>query len=133
VFTEVQEPFLRGSLRTPHRRVPIRSDVGMVTRGPFESDLPATAHALEAWLRGLPAAVAEVAARLERSGARAALCDIDALGILAAERAGIPSVLVENFRWDWIYTELPEAPPALRAVADELSDVYRRATVHVQV
>jgi hypothetical protein len=133
VFTLVQEPFLRGSLAVPHRRIPLASDVGMVQRGPFDADLEATTAALERWIDGLDALADSTAGELRAGRAAAVLCDIDALGILAAARAGIPSVLVENFRWDWIYTELPEATAGLREVARRLAGIYRRADLHVQV
>jgi hypothetical protein len=133
VFTRVESAFLDSSLRAPHRKVEIASDVGTVLRGPFESDLEATARAVRAWLDGLEAAAERVAARLSASRAVLALCDIDALGILAAARAGIPSVLVENFRWDWLYRALPLAPRALHVAADRLASIYRLATLHLQV
>jgi hypothetical protein len=129
----VQDAFLRGSLRLPYRRVPVASDPGMVQRGPFDADLDATARALDAWLDGIDEAAESVAAELESAGSAVVLCDIDALGILAAAQAGIPSVLIENFRWDWIYAELPEATDALRDAARRIGAIYRRADLHLQV
>jgi hypothetical protein len=133
VFTRVESAFLDSSLRAPHRKVELASDVGTVLRSPFESDLDATARAVRAWLDGVEEAAERVAAQLGASRAALALCDIDALGILAAARAGIPSVLVENFRWDWLYRALPQAPRALHDAADRLATIYRQATLHLQV
>lgn len=133
LFTTVPDAFLRSSLRAPYRRIPFRSDPGMVQRGAFDADLEATTDAVATWVEGLPAAAAEAGARLRAAGTELVLCDIDAAGILAAADAGIPSVLVENFRWDWIYGGLREASPRLRALGARLGEVYGRASVHVQV
>jgi hypothetical protein len=133
VFTLVQEPFLRASLRVPHRRIPLASDVGVVQPGPFQNDMEATSRAVTAWVDGLDDAGEQLAVQLRAAGTSLVLCDIDALGILAAARAGVPSVLVENFRWDWIYAELPQATAELRSVARRLARIYPQADLHVQV
>ena len=44
-----------------------------------------------------------VAEGLRARGTDLVICDIAPLGIAAAGAAGIPSLLVENFTWDWIY------------------------------
>jgi hypothetical protein len=44
-----------------------------------------------------------LAQRLKGLKCELVICDIAPMGILAAREAGIPSVLVENFTWDWIY------------------------------
>ena len=133
VFTLVQEPFLRASLRTPHRRVELASDVGVIQPGPFQNDVEATGRALSGRLARLDDEAAALALRLREAGTALVLCDIDALGIVAAERAGLPSVLVESFRWDWIYPRLPGAGAELLEGADRLAAIYARATLHVQV
>jgi hypothetical protein len=133
LFTDVADSFLRSSLALPYTLVRTGSDHGMVQRGPFHADLDATAEVVEKLVDGLPAAADEIGARLRRSGCTLVLCDIDPLGIVAAERAGVPSVLVENFRWDWIYAGLPEAPASLRTSAARLGRLYGRADLHLQV
>ena len=133
LYTEVPDAFLRSSLRAPYRRIASASDVGMVQHGPFEADLEATAAAVTAFLSGLDDAAGAAAARLAADGCRAVLCDISPLGIVAAARAGLPSVLIENFRWDWIYAGVERAPAALLESGRRLAEIYRRADLHVQV
>lgn len=125
--------FLRSSLHLPYERVEVLSDRGMVQRGPFHADLDATTHAVADLMDGLEAAADALAPRLRSTGCDVVICDIDPLGIAVAERLGVPSVLVENFRWDWIYAELPEASAALRDGAARMGAVYRRAGLHVQI
>ena len=133
VFTEVPSTFLRSSLRAPHHRVPCATDVGMVQRGPFHADLDTTAVAATTFLDGLYQAAEAAAWLLIERACTAALYDISPLGIRAAARAGIPSVLVENFRWDWIYAELDPAPAALPEASWRLGEIYRTPDLYVQV
>ena len=44
----------------------------------------------------------------------------------------LPSVLVENFTWDWIYRGCQDACPELGAIADELAETFGGADYHVQ-
>ena len=60
------------------------------------------------------------------------LCDIAPLGIAAAKRAGIPSVLVENFTWDWIYRGYLGQCSALSGQIDYLRDLFSQADYHIQ-
>ena len=132
IFTTVPEAFLGSSLRAPHRIVSCRADVGMVQRGPFRADLEATATAVTEFLDGLPDAAESAARQLRASGCDVVLCDISPLGLVAAARAGIPSVLIENFRWEWIYSNLPDAPGALRGAAERLAEISASAGLHIQ-
>ena len=133
VFTEVPAGFLDSSLVAPHRWISCRTDVGMVQQGPFQSDLHATATVVTAFLDGLDAAADAAAERLRAAGCTVALCDISPLGIVAAARAGIPAVLIENFRWDWIYAEVDDAPPLLRTAGRRMAEIFRSAALHLQV
>ena len=64
------------------------------------------------------------------------IADIPPLAIAAARRAGIPSIVVGNFTWDWIYAYYPRfermAPGVIstiaRAYAD--ADLALRLPVH---
>jgi hypothetical protein len=69
---------------------------------------------------------------LRDSGAAAVLCDISPLGLLAARAAGLPSILVENFTWDWIYEGYGEVEPRLSAWASRLRPALASATLRLQ-
>ncbi|MFX6019324.1 hypothetical protein ABTF08_20820, partial [Acinetobacter baumannii] len=66
------------------------------------------------------AEVEGLAAQLRACAAEVVLCDISPLGLEAARTAGIPSVLLESFTWDWIYRGYCEREPALAPFADLL-------------
>lgn len=133
IYTAVPDGFLRSSLAASYRRVEIASDRGMQQAGPFRSDPAATARAVAEFLDRIEHAATELGRELRRAGCAVVLCDIDPLGILAAAAAGVPSVLVENFRWDWIYRTIPGAQASLRASGERIGEIYRRADLHLQV
>ncbi len=108
IFTTVPPAFFKASLPagtfTYHR---LESDVGLVQKTPLAEDIAATRRALARLYPPSPARLNALAEELQ--GCRAVLCDISPLGIAAARRAGLPSVLIENFTWDWIYRHYGEA------------------------
>jgi hypothetical protein len=76
--------------------------------------------------------VAREAARLESFGADAVVGDVPPLAFAAAAQAGIPSIAVANFTWDWIYSiypgferTAPEVMPKIRAAYAQATHVLR--------
>jgi L-arabinokinase len=71
---------------------------------------------------------AEAEARLLRDrGVRLVICDAPPLACEAAARAGIASVVVSNFTWDWIYAEYREYLAAAPELIPIIQAAYRRA------
>lgn len=114
-WSEVPEWFWRESL--PARLVRLRpcpADLGTIQRTPFEEDPAATLEALETWWsRRVEPFRAEWVEELRKSRSDAVVCDIAPLGLELGRAAGLPTVLVENFTWDWIYEGLEERAPGL--------------------
>lgn len=100
IFTTVPEWFFSDSLVAPFTLHAILTDIGLVQQNPFQEDLPETLRCLDAMLPFEEALIENLASQLQRTHCRLVLCDIAPLGIAAALKAGIPSVLVENFTWD---------------------------------
>jgi len=69
---------------------------------------------------------------VRRAGCAAVLCDISPLGIAVADRAGLPSVLVENFSWPWLYEPLLTEAPELAQLSEELDGWIGLAHLHLQ-
>jgi hypothetical protein len=63
---------------------------------------------------------------------RLVVSDISPLGLEVGQQLGVPSVLVENFTWDWIYSAYFDREPALRAFAERSAEVSSRADLHIQ-
>ncbi len=132
IFTTVPEWFFADSLDGRFGYHELDCDVGFVQRTPLLEDLDATVEALAAAPHQRPDAVAGVAHRLQRLRVQLVIADISPLGLAAAAAAGLPSVLIENFTWDWIYTTYPEAPEVLRRVGRRLNPVFAAAGLRLQ-
>ncbi len=132
VFTGVPKWFFDDSLNREVGHHPGTVDFGLVQATALEEDLAATVAELEGRIPFPESQVAELADRLAALGAELVVCDIAPLGLAAARRAELPSLLVENFTWDWIYGRYAEKVPALRPFADYLAGIFAAAGRHVQ-
>jgi hypothetical protein len=118
------------SLSMPFHLHNLAVDVGLVQHNALAEDLPATLVALDELACRAEEQVIRIAALL--TDCSLVLCDIAPLGIAAAKRAGIPSVLIENFTWDWIYEGYVDRWPQLRPYIDALGQLFRQADYHIQ-
>ncbi len=109
-----------------------QTDIGVVQETPMQEDLPATLRALDAFLPFDPGLVSSLSDELRAQDDELVICDIAPLGIAVAAAAGVPSVLVENFTWDWIYTGYLEAEPGFEPYIRYLRGVFQSASVHIQ-
>ncbi|MGM0453008.1 MAG: NUDIX hydrolase [Thermodesulfobacteriota bacterium] len=118
IFGNTPEWFFADGLTVPHGCHAAETDIGMVQQSSLEVDQKKTIEALDAFLPFDDGQIEAFAGRLRALDCRAVICDIAPLGIAAGKRAGLPTVLVENFTWDWIY----RGDPAAANGADELAD-----------
>ncbi len=132
VFTLVPEWFFADSLPFAVAYHPLPTDVGLVQKTPLVEDPVETLHRLEAFVPFAEERVDGLARTLAALGCRLAVCDISPLGIAAAARAGLPSVLIENFTWDWIYEPYVEHLPRFSHVIATLAGIFECATVRIQ-
>jgi hypothetical protein len=134
LWTSVPEWFFAESLTVPYRYQGLACDVGLVQKSPMEEDLDASLVELgEFWRSADRGRRREVAAAVAASGAALVVCDIAPFGLDVAAELGLPSVLVENFTWDWIYAPLAAADPRWRRWADLLSAKFARADLRLQL
>lgn len=94
---------------------PLLADIGVAQSGPLHENLPLTLERLNAFLPFDPALVADLAKKINRLRCTLVVCDIAPLGLAVARAAGRPSVLIENFTWDWIYAGYTDREPGLKA------------------
>ena len=111
IFTRAPEWLFQASLPGSFTYQSLMSDIGLVQRSPLQEDLPATLERLEAFLPFDQALVKDLSAQVQELACRLIVCDIAPLGIAVAAQAGLPSVLVENFTWDWIYAGYLDSEP----------------------
>lgn len=110
----------------------LECDVGLVQRDALTTDLPATLQKLTSFLPFDTDFVESLAFQLLDWGCCAVISDIAPLGIEAARVAGLPSILIENFTWDWIYRGYADRYPEMTEHADYLTSIYAAADLHLQ-
>lgn len=132
LFTSAPRWFFEESIAGTFRYHEAVVDVGFRQRSALEVDLPATIAALLDHVPFDEGLIGGLADQVRSAGCAGVLCDIAPLGIAVAERAGLPSVLVENFSWPWLYEPYTSDVPRLGAIGVELDQWSERATVHVQ-
>ncbi len=131
-FTTVPEWFFEDSLDRAIGVEAVDVDLGMIQHDPFTENLPATLQALQTRVPFPERTLDTLAARVDTLHGDLVVCDIAPIGLAVARRCGLPSVLVENFTWDWIYRGYQDACPELGAIADDLAATFRSADYHVQ-
>jgi hypothetical protein len=132
VFTEVPKWFFSESLPACFSYHRYASDVGLVQCSPLVEDLEATSGLLDRHRYDDPDTVGKLAAGLRRLGCSVVIADISPIGLAAAVKAGIPSVLVENFTWDWIYLNYPDGPSRLRRHGRNMGEIFASANLRIQ-
>ncbi|MGE5243379.1 MAG: hypothetical protein ACM3SQ_04040 [Betaproteobacteria bacterium] len=111
----------------------IQADTGVVQIDSLRLDEAETVRRAAGFYRTFDARAGDEARWLEAIGASLVIGDIPPLAFAAASRAGLPSVAVGNFTWDWIYgsytafaTDAPQVLPAIR-------EAYARTTLALRL
>ena len=138
VFTGVPPWFLTDWL--PRASITVHPevvDIGLVQSDALTIDFEASIERLNAYVDAAPGLIRHLANRFVAVGADLVIADIAPVALEAAGHAGLPSILIENFTWDFIYSGLQGADPkqtdALQRVSDVLATWNARASLHIQV
>jgi len=132
IFTLVPEWFFKSSLHFSFGYHPLLTDIGLVQKTPLIEDMEKTIEKLDGFLPFKPDEIDRLVATIKDLECKLIICDISALGIAVAKRAGIPSILIENFTWDWIYEGYEEHLDGLKKHIDYLREIYGFADYHIQ-
>ena len=132
IFTTVPSWFFEDNLRGLYRYYYFETDLGLVQRTAFEVDIDRTLQDLNRTLPYNGSLVTEISQCLKQSNCKLVICDIAPLGLLIARKAEIPSVLIENFTWDWIYERYADANPQVSAHIMYFDRLYKMADIHIQ-
>ena len=129
IFTTVPESLFRQSLAhiTYHK---VTTDIGLVQTSALEADIPATIARLDTFLPYSDTLINDLGKHCRHC--LFILCDIAPLGIAVAKKIGVPSILVENFTWNWIYTPYCQRYPELKKHASALKSQFEQADYHIQ-
>jgi hypothetical protein len=132
LYTSVTQRFFTDSLSAAFAYHLLETDVGMVQKTPFEEDLPATIERLKRFYPCDPELVADLARQVMALNCRLIVCDIAPLGIAVGRRAGITTLLVENFTWDWVYAGYRDYRRALQPFCHYLGELFAAVDYHLQ-
>lgn len=131
VFSTVPQWFFTDSLATSFEYLPELTDVGLVQHDPLQEDLAETLNRLDSFFPLDRSRLTKLGQELMLRNCDLVVADISPLGIAVAAECGLPSLLIENFTWDWIYQEYAGTIPGLKPHADYLAELYGRADYHI--
>ena len=103
-------------------------DTGVVQIDSLNLDAAETIRRAGEFHRTLDARAEAEAEILGRHGVAIVIADAPPLACVAAARAGVPSFVVSNFTWDWIYAEYSEHLDKAPGLIPTLQAAYRTAT-----
>ena len=107
---------------------PLEADTGVAQIDSLRLDEEETARQAAAFYRDFDRRVDAESTFLRETHAGVVVGDIAPLAFAAAARAGVPSIAIGNFTWDWIYRGYPAFDKAAPGVIDVIRDAYGQAT-----
>lgn len=110
----------------------VQPDIGLVQLSPLKEDLQTTCDQLDEMLPYSKILIHGLAKQLKCLKCCMVICDIAPLGIEVANKAGVPSILIENFTWDWIYRGYLKKERRLAPHIAYLEGLFHRADHHIQ-
>lgn len=128
IFTLVPRWFFHDSLNAKFTYHETLTDIGLAQESSLKENVPQTLKRLRHFLPFNRSRISNLQSLISKC--TLVICDIAPLGIAVARAAGIPSILIENFTWDWIYAGYSDARFAKHIAY--LHAIFRTADYHVQ-
>ncbi len=133
IFTTVPEWFFQDSLDNDcYTYHPLIVDVGLVQESPLEINLTRTIAQLNQFIPFSPGKSLDVIEQLQDYQTKWIFSDISPFGIYLADQLQIPSVLIENFTWDWIYEEYKDSMQGFIEPIRYYSQIFQMPDYHIQ-
>jgi len=132
IFTKAPQWLFQDSLCNAFNYHSIQTDVGLIQKSAFEIDFDQTLRCLNAFYPIAQSRISELSCTIRQLGCEAILCDIAPLGILVGRETGIPTILIENFTWDWIYQEYLTTDKRIQPCIEYLQQLFNAADYHIQ-
>ena len=115
--------FNRTNQRVPIALTRVEIDTGVAQIDSIRLDEHETARRARDFYRDFDRRADAEAAAIKASGAKVVVGDIPPLAFEAAARAGVPSIALGNFTWDWIY----EGYSSFATTAPDAIEIIRQA------
>lgn len=132
IFTTIPSWFFQDSMSVPFVYHELLTDIGLAQQTAFQADLQQTLLKLNDFLPFRKSLISETAAVIKNLNSIFIVSDISPMGIPIAKEAGIPSVLIENFTWDWIYGQYVGADSRFKRHIDYLKVIFEAADYHIK-
>lgn len=132
IFTQTPAWFFENGLCAPFAWHAETTDIGLSQTSPFSFDADKTIADLAGFLPFPESRLSRLRDALIQAECRLVICDISPLGIIAARSADLPSALVENFTWDWIYAHYLEEERRFEPYIRQLAEIYELADLRYQ-
>jgi hypothetical protein len=110
-----------------------RYDIGIIQPDALSYDVPASFEWLAKFLKNKASIVEQEVAFIREKGIQLVAVDMPQIAFDIATIAGVPSVLVSHFRWDWVYEHYMADFPQYRYLIDEIQTSYRKATLALRM
>ncbi len=133
IFTTVPQWFFQQSIPETFTYHSLLTDIGIVQETPLREDLPETLRKLDSFLPYDQSQITSLSKEISKLKCRLIICDISPMGIAVARKACIPSVLIENFTWDWVYGNFLSTDFPAGKFVDYLRQIYSYADYHIQI
>jgi UDP:flavonoid glycosyltransferase YjiC (YdhE family) len=133
VRTTVPRWLFEQSARGSVEIVPTETDSGIAQIDSLRIDEDETARRAARFYSTFDARVDTEVAALRALGASIVVGDIAPLAFAAAARAGVPSVALANFTWDWIYAGYPGFERLAPGVLEIIRDSYATAALALRL
>ena len=127
VRTSLSKWLFDRTARVPLTLIPGECDTGVVQIDSLRLDERRTIERADQFYRGLADRVAEEATLLRDHHARLVVSDAPPLACAAASAVEVPSVVVSNFTWDWIYEGYAEQIADAPNLLPSIRNAYRAA------
>jgi hypothetical protein len=134
IFGETPQWFWENNLpkNCKFRFCETNTDIGLIQKGPFLHDPVQTLREVNQFLEFPQSELERPIERIHSFEPTFILCDISPLGIEIGSRLNIPTLLLENFTWDWIYQSFIKEQGEFKYVIEKLSTVYAKVNLRLQ-
>ena len=133
IFSSLPNSFLEQNLNSSKfNSHNIKTDIGLIQKTPFQHDLTQTVSEWERFLNFKSSENHNTKEILKEINPDFLLCDISPLGIKLGKKLKIPTVLIENFTWDWICQTYVDAEPKFLLIIENLKEIFSYPDLRIQ-
>ncbi len=132
IYTLIPQWLFDQSLQCPFNYHSLLTDIGIIQPDSLAINLPETVSRLNNFIPFDQTLISGLADELGGLDCKLAMCDISPLGIAVANKLKIPSILIENFTWDWLYEFYATSHPDFKKHIAYLREIFLTSTFHIQ-